>query len=99
MSLEERAKATAKDLEGKVQEGVGNVTGSSTDRVEGQAKQGEAEARHNVEGMKEKASEAIENAKDGLQSAAKNVAGKVEEAVGKATDDPVKVAEGKAKQM
>lgn len=99
MSLEERAKATGKDLEGKVQEGVGNLTGSDSDRLEGQAKQGEAEVRHNVEGVKEKASEVAQNVKDGVQSAAKNISGKVEEAIGKATDDPAKVAEGKAKQM
>jgi uncharacterized protein YjbJ (UPF0337 family) len=99
MSLEERAKATGKDIEGKVQEGIGEVTGSDTDRVEGKAKQGEAEVRHNVEGMKEKATEVAENVKDRVQSAGKNIAGKVEEAIGKVTDDPAKVAEGKAKQL
>ena len=57
MSLEERSKATAKNVEGK------------------------------AEGVKER-----------VKATATNVAGKVEEAVGNATDNPAKVAKGKAKQ-
>jgi uncharacterized protein YjbJ (UPF0337 family) len=49
MSLEDRVKATAKNVEGKVQEGVGNVTGDPQTKAEGQAKQAEAEGRHTVE--------------------------------------------------
>jgi uncharacterized protein YjbJ (UPF0337 family) len=44
MGLEEKATATAKNVEGKVQETAGNVTGDPEDRVEGKAKQAEAEA-------------------------------------------------------
>ncbi|MBD2626555.1 CsbD family protein [Trichormus variabilis] len=53
MSLEERAKATAKNLEGKAQEAVGNVTGDPKDKAEGQAKQAESEVRHAVEDVKD----------------------------------------------
>ncbi|MBD2460042.1 CsbD family protein [Oscillatoria sp. FACHB-1407] len=53
MSLEDRAKATAKNVEGKLQEAVGEVTGSPRDKAEGKAKQVEAEGRHAVEDMKD----------------------------------------------
>ncbi len=53
MSLEERAKATAKNIEGKVQEAVGNLTGDEGDRVAGQAKQAEAASRHVKEDVKD----------------------------------------------
>ncbi|MBD2692952.1 CsbD family protein [Anabaena catenula] len=53
MSLEERAKATAKNIEGKAQEAVGNVTGDPKDKAEGQAKQAESEVRHAVEDVKD----------------------------------------------
>lgn len=53
MSLEERAKATAKNIEGKVQDAVGRVTGDREAQVEGKAKQVEAEARHAKEDVKD----------------------------------------------
>lgn len=60
MSLEDRAKATGKNIEGKVQEAVSNVTGDPKDKAEGQAKQGEAKASHAVEDLKDKAKEALD---------------------------------------
>jgi uncharacterized protein YjbJ (UPF0337 family) len=98
MSLEERSKATAKDVEGKAQEAVGNMTGSAADRQAGKAKQGEAEMRHDAEDTKEKVADAFEGAKERVKAAATNIGGKFDEAVGNATDDPAKVAQGKAKQ-
>jgi uncharacterized protein YjbJ (UPF0337 family) len=53
MSIEERAKATAKNVEGKAQEAVGKVTGDPEDKVEGKAKQAEGEARHTKEDVKD----------------------------------------------
>ena len=53
MSIEERAKATAKNLEGKAQEVAGNVTGDPEDQAKGKAKQVEAEARHVKEDVKD----------------------------------------------
>ncbi|GFE71555.1 CsbD family protein [Chroococcus sp. FPU101] len=53
MSLEEKAKATAKNIEGKAQEALGNVTGDPKDQVEGKAKQVEGEARHAKEDVKD----------------------------------------------
>lgn len=53
MSLEERAKATAKNIEGKAQEAAGKVTGDPQDQAEGKAKQAESEVRHGIEDVKD----------------------------------------------
>jgi uncharacterized protein YjbJ (UPF0337 family) len=53
MSIEERAKATAQNIEGKAQEAVGQVTGDPEDKMEGKAKQAEGEARHTKEDIKD----------------------------------------------
>jgi len=60
MSTEDRAKATAENLEGKAQEAMSNVTGDPEDKAEGKAKQNKAEARHAVEDVKDKAKQAID---------------------------------------
>jgi len=60
MSLENRIKATVKNVEGKVQEAVGEVTGDPKTQLEGQAKQAEAKARHTVENMKDEAKKIID---------------------------------------
>jgi uncharacterized protein YjbJ (UPF0337 family) len=60
MSLVDKAKATAKNIEGKAQEAVGNLTGDPETQAEGQAKQVEASIRHTVENMKDKVKEIIE---------------------------------------
>lgn len=59
MNLEERAKATAKNIEGKIQEAVGEVTGNPEDKIEGQAKQSESKIRHTVENAKDEIKRAI----------------------------------------
>jgi uncharacterized protein YjbJ (UPF0337 family) len=53
MSIEDKIKATAKNVEGKVQEAVGKVTGDPKDQAEGKAKQAEAQVRHAVEDVKD----------------------------------------------
>lgn len=53
MSIEDRAKATAKNIEGKAQEALGNVTGDPEDKAKGKAKQAEGEVRHGVEDVKD----------------------------------------------
>ncbi|KAI9132296.1 CsbD family protein [Acaryochloris sp. CCMEE 5410] len=60
MSNKDRAKATAKNIEGKAQEALGNVTGDSEDQAAGKAKQAEAEARHTAEDAKDKVKDAID---------------------------------------
>lgn len=60
MSLEERAKATAKNVEGKAQEAKGNITGDPQDKAEGKAKQAESEVRHGIEDIKDNVKKKID---------------------------------------
>lgn len=59
MSVEDRAKATGKNIEGMAQEALGNVTGDPKDKAEGQMKQKEAQVRHGVEDVKDDVKEKI----------------------------------------
>ena len=60
MSIEDRAKATAKNVEGKVQEAVSEITGNPQDKAEGQEKQAEARVEHSVENVKDEIKKAID---------------------------------------
>jgi uncharacterized protein YjbJ (UPF0337 family) len=60
MSLEDRAKAAGKNIEGKAQEAMGNITGDPEDKAEGQAKQAGSEVRHGVEDVKDNVKKAID---------------------------------------
>ena len=62
MSIEDRVNATAKNVEGKIQEAVSEITGDPKDKIEGQAKQDEAAARHTREDLKDKAKDVIDKA-------------------------------------
>ncbi|MBD1833562.1 CsbD family protein [Cyanobacteria bacterium FACHB-472] len=62
MSVEDRAKATGKNIEGKAQEALGNITGDPEDKAEGKAKQAESEVRHTGEDLKDKAKDMIDRA-------------------------------------
>jgi uncharacterized protein YjbJ (UPF0337 family) len=53
MSIENRVEATAKNIEGKIQEVVGEITGNPSDKAEGKAKQAEAQVSHTVENIKD----------------------------------------------
>lgn len=66
MSLEDKLKATAKNLQGKAQEAFGEVTGDQSLQVEGKAKQVEASAMHLAENVKDKAKEVLDAIKDKL---------------------------------
>jgi uncharacterized protein YjbJ (UPF0337 family) len=59
MSLEDRAKATAKNIEGKAQEALGNVTGDPEDQAAGKAKQAESQVRHGTEDVKDEVKKAV----------------------------------------
>lgn len=59
MSTEDRVDATLKNLEGKAQEVVGEITGDPQDKAEGKIKQAEASAQHSVEDAKDKAKKII----------------------------------------
>jgi uncharacterized protein YjbJ (UPF0337 family) len=60
MSIEDRVKATLKNIEGKAQEMVGDVTGNPDDKAEGKAKQAEANVRHTIENAKDEVKKAID---------------------------------------
>lgn len=60
MSLQDRAKATAKNVEGKLQKAVGDLTGDPKDQMEGEQKQAEAKARHTVEDVKDEVKKVID---------------------------------------
>ena len=62
MSVEDRAKATGKNSEGKAQEALGNITGDPEDKAEGKAKQAEAQVNHTKEDVKDKAKDLVDNA-------------------------------------
>jgi len=60
MGTDDRAKATAKNLEGKAQEAAGNITGDSEQKLKGKAKQTEAEATHAKEDIKDEVKRKID---------------------------------------
>lgn len=60
MSLQDKAKATAKNIEGKAQELKGDITGDPKDKAAGKAKQAEANVRHGVEDVKDEAKQALD---------------------------------------
>ncbi|MBV9389250.1 MAG: CsbD family protein [Chroococcidiopsidaceae cyanobacterium CP_BM_ER_R8_30] len=60
MSLEERAKAAGKNIEGKAQEAWGNVTGDPEHQAEGQAKQAESNVRNTKEDVKDRVKDALD---------------------------------------
>ncbi len=60
MSLEDRAKAAAKNVEGKVQETVGDMTGNTKEQVQGKAKQAEAKVRNAAEDVKDEVKKAVD---------------------------------------
>ncbi|WP_309733884.1 CsbD family protein [Chamaesiphon sp. OTE_75_metabat_556] len=76
MSIEERAKAAAQNAEGKVQEVVGKVTGSSEDEAAGQAKQTAAKVR-----------DGVEDAKDKVVDKAKELGNKMQDGIDRAKAD------------
>lgn len=53
MSLEDKAKAAAKNIEGKAQEAYGDVVGDPKHQAAGKAKQAESEVRNAAEDVKD----------------------------------------------
>ena len=103
MSIQDKAKAAAKNVEGKIQETIGKVTGDSKDQLEGKAKQVEGTARDKAVDIGQGIDDAKDDATSGgagdkIKAAAKNVEGKVQDAYGRLTDSPEDQLAGKAKQ-
>ncbi len=86
MSIEDRTKAAAKNIQGKGQEALGAVTGSSQDELAGKAKQAEGKVRDGIADLKDKkddlgdkAKHAAEQARDGLEDAKDNIVAKAKQ--------------------
>lgn len=60
MSMKNRTKATAKNLEGKIQEAVGDATGDPKTKMEGQEKQAEAQVTNVIEDAKDEVRKAVD---------------------------------------
>ncbi|MBW4646446.1 MAG: CsbD family protein [Goleter apudmare HA4340-LM2] len=60
MSIEKRVEATAKNIEGKLQEVIGEVTGNPSDKAEGKAKQADAQITHTTENIKDEVKKILE---------------------------------------
>jgi uncharacterized protein YjbJ (UPF0337 family) len=88
------AKAIGKDIEGKTQEAIGNITGDPKDQFMGKAKQVESKARNKALDIKDSMS-----LKGRSQAVAKNIEGKTQEAIGNITGNSKDQFMGKAKQL
>jgi uncharacterized protein YjbJ (UPF0337 family) len=89
-----RAKAVTKNIEGKAQEAIGNMTGDPKDQMMGKAKQVESQARNAAEDIKDQM-----KLKGRAKAVTKNIEGKAQEAIGKATGNRQDQVAGKAKQV
>jgi len=89
-----RVEAITKNIEGKAQEALGNLTGNPRDQIAGKAKQVESQARNAVEDIKDKT-----QLRGRTKAVTKNIEGKFQEAKGKATGNRQDQVDGQAKQI
>ncbi|ANV83229.1 general stress protein CsbD [Picosynechococcus sp. PCC 7003] len=89
-----RAEIMGKDLEGKTQETIGNITGDTKDQFMGKAKQVESQVRNTMENVKD------DLAPSGrMKAVQKNIEGKAQEEIGNVTGNRQDQFSGKAKQL
>lgn len=93
LAMANRVETMAKDLEGKAQEAMGNVTGDPKDQIMGKAKQAESQVRNAAEDLKDQV-----QLKGRAKAVTKNLEGKAQEAVGNITGNSSDQIMGKAKQ-
>jgi uncharacterized protein YjbJ (UPF0337 family) len=89
-----RAKAMSKDIEGKTQEAIGNMTGDPKNQMMGKAKQAESQALSAAENLKDKT-----QLTGRTKAVAKNLEGKAQATKGNITGDRQDQAMGKTKQV
>lgn len=89
-----RVEAMTKNIEGKSQEAIGNITGNPKDQMMGKAKQVESQARNTAEDIKDNM-----KLKGRTKAITKNLEGKAQEAKGNITGDFTDQVVGKAKQV
>ena len=83
-----------KNLEGKAQETIGNITGNSKDQIVGKAKQVESQVRNSAEDLKDKA-----KLQGRAKAVAKNLEGKAQETKGQITGNRTDQLAGQSKQV
>ena len=88
-----RVEAITKNIEGKTQETIGNITGDPKDQIIGKAKQAESQVRNAAEDTKDQL-----QLKGRAKAVTKNIEGKAQEAVGNMTGNSSAKVAGKAKQ-
>lgn len=88
-----RVEAIAKDIEGKAQNAIGNITGDPKDQIMGKAKQAESRARNAVADAQDKV-----QLRGRAKAVAKNLEGKTQEAMGKAKGSRSDQSIGRGKQ-
>jgi uncharacterized protein YjbJ (UPF0337 family) len=88
-----RINAMSKDVEGKTQEAIGNLTGDPKDQMMGKAKQVQSQAMNAAEDVKDST-----ELKGRAKAVAKNLEGKAQEMKGNATNNSQDKMMGKAKQ-
>lgn len=89
-----RAEAIAKNIQGKTQEAIGNITGDPKDQVVGRAKQTESQVRNAAEDVKDNV-----RLTPRAEAVTKNLEGKTQNAIGNITGDLKDQAVGTAKQV
>lgn len=89
-----QVEAFTKDIEGKTQEAIGNMTGDPKDQIMGKAKQVESQVRNVAEDVKDNM-----ELKGRAKAVTKNIEGKSQEAIGKITGNRQDQIVGKAKQV
>jgi uncharacterized protein YjbJ (UPF0337 family) len=89
-----RVEAMAKQVEGKTQEAIGNVTGSTEDQIMGRAKQLEGNVRSAAEDVKDSVT-----SNNRVQAIQKNLEGKAQEQVGNLTGNQKDQFQGQMKQV
>lgn len=93
LTASNRVEAVSKNLEGKAQEAMGNITGDHKDQMMGKAKQAESQVRNMAEDLKDQM-----QLKGRAKAVTKNLEGKTQEAVGNITGNTKDQMAGKAKQ-
>jgi len=88
-----RINAMSKDVEGKTQEAIGNITGDSKNQMMGKAKQVQSQAMNAAEDVKDST-----ELKGRAKAVAKNLEGKAQEMKGNVTDNNQDKIMGQAKQ-
>ena len=99
MDIKANIKAAAKTVESKVQDVVAKVTGDPADQMSAKVKQAEAGLSNATANAKNHLEDSVDvSLQDKAKNALLNVEGKVQDTMGRLTDNPEDQAAGKAKQ-